>query len=58
MQTERTDIEVALDVAAQIVDRDGEAFLPVFLRLEREVEKLTSQDSALERARKIGRQLR
>lgn len=41
----------ALRVAAQIVARDGEAFLPVFMRLETEVAALDTKNAALERAR-------
>ncbi|MBT8169897.1 hypothetical protein [Falsiruegeria litorea] len=41
----------ALCVAAQIVARDGERFLPVFLRLEAEVEAITGRNSAVERAK-------
>lgn len=49
-QPERAQIESALAIAAQIVARDGEAFLPVFLRLEAEAENIAGRNSALERA--------
>ncbi|MEM8849285.1 MAG: hypothetical protein AAGE03_04535 [Pseudomonadota bacterium] len=53
MRLERADIERALAIAAQIVARDGEAFLPIFLRMEREVAALDGRDTALDRARRL-----
>lgn len=48
-----TDAEVrrALIIAAQLVAERGEAFLPIFLRLEAEVAKLEDKASAMARAR-------
>lgn len=48
------DIHRALAVAAQIVARDGPAFLPVFLRLEDEVRALDGTAAALARAVAMG----
>lgn len=45
-----TDIGIALNVAAQIVARDGERFLPIFLRLETEFQAISGRQSALQRA--------
>jgi len=50
MQVDRAQIDAALRIAAQIVARDGEAFLPVFLRLEAEAEAASGRNSALARA--------
>lgn len=50
MQVDRAQIEAALHIAAQIVARDGEAFLPVFLRLEAEAEAASGRNSAMARA--------
>ena len=44
------DLREALTVAAQIVARDGPAYLPVFLRLEAELQKIDQRASALDRA--------
>lgn len=41
----------ALDIAAQIVARDGEAFLPIFLRLEDEAAARSGAGAAMARAR-------
>ena len=54
MRIEPARIETALHVAAQIVARDGPTFLPVFLRLEQEVEVIAGRNSALERALALG----
>lgn len=51
--TDREEIQRALVVSAQIVARDGPAFLPVFERLEQELERFASQDGVLQRARRI-----
>lgn len=53
MQPERADLERALSIAAQIVARDGDAFLPVFLRMEQEVSALEGRETALDRARRL-----
>ncbi|PYG32392.1 hypothetical protein C8N36_103141 [Pelagimonas varians] len=45
----------ALSVAAQLVARDGEMFLPVFERIEAEVAALDRRSTSLERARALGR---
>lgn len=50
MQVEPAQIRAALQVAAQLVARDGAAYLPAFLALEAEVEALAGRNSALERA--------
>lgn len=55
MQPDRADLLRALSIAAQIVARDGDAFLPVFLRLEQEVSALEGRDTALDRARRMAR---
>ena len=48
------DIEHALQVVASIVARpDGEVYLPIFLRLERELAALQTNASAIERARAL-----
>lgn len=54
MQVEPEQIQEALRIAAQIVARDGAAFLPVFLRLEAEAEAALGRNSALERALALG----
>lgn len=48
-----TDAEIrqAFKIAAQLVADRGEAFLPVFLRLEAEVAKLEDKADAMARAR-------
>lgn len=51
------DLRRALRIAARIVDEYGDAFLPIFLRLEREVAALEQRKSAVERAREISRDL-
>ena len=48
---QRARIEQALGYVALLVDRQGEAFLPIFLRLESELAALTQQADALGRAR-------
>ncbi len=50
MQNDPERIRRALLIAAQIVARDGEAFLPVFLRLEQEVALQEERNAALKRA--------
>lgn len=55
-QVDRADLEAALGIAAQLVARDGPKFLPIFLRLESEVEALDGQRSALDRALAAARQ--
>ena len=42
-------------VAARIVDRHGEAYLPIFIRLDREIEARLGEASALEKARRLAR---
>jgi hypothetical protein len=46
-------VERALLVAAQLVAYHGDAYLPIFERLERELAALHRQTSAVERARTI-----
>ncbi|WP_282129369.1 hypothetical protein [Roseobacter litoralis] len=55
MLSESERLLAALNIAAQIVGRDGEAFLPIFMRLESEVQGLELQASALERAKGMSR---
>lgn len=50
MSVQRKELELALHVAAQIVARDGRVFLPIFMRLEREIEKLADEDRPYQRA--------
>lgn len=52
-----TEVESALNyVATCIADRpDGAAFLPIFERLEAEVAKMRSTESAIDRARRLSR---
>jgi hypothetical protein len=50
MQNDPERIRRALLIAAQIVARDGEAFLPVFVRLEQEVALQEERNAALKRA--------
>lgn len=47
----RVRVERALEYAALLVDRQGEAFLPIFLRLESELAAMTQRGDALDRAR-------
>ena len=49
------DLERARDIAAEIVSAHGEKYLPVFLRIEAELEKRAAQVGALERARSIAK---
>ena len=49
--TLRARLEQALGHAALLVDRQGDAFLPVFMRLEAELAALTQQADAVGRAR-------
>lgn len=50
MQNEAQRMRTALLVAAQIVARDGEVFLPVFVRLEKEVQAQEERKKAFNRA--------
>jgi len=44
-------------VARMVSERpDGHAYLPLFERLERELEALAAQESAIERARRVSRE--
>ncbi|WP_176214430.1 hypothetical protein [Roseovarius sp. A-2] len=44
-------------VAAMVADRpDGAAYLPLFERLEKELEAVAAQESAIERARRISKE--
>jgi hypothetical protein len=52
----RTDIIAARGHAALLVDHFGEKFLPIFLRLEEEAEKLEQKESAMDRARRLARE--
>lgn len=40
----------ARDISAQIVARDGDEFLPIFERLDQEVEAMEARKEALEKA--------
>ncbi|WP_139837365.1 hypothetical protein [Roseovarius halotolerans] len=60
MKHERTDISRLAAahefVASMVADRpDGAAYLPLFNRLEKELEAVAAQESAIERARRISR---
>lgn len=46
-------LETALSYAAACVATHGEAYLPLFERLEAEVEAVRSKETALERARRL-----
>jgi len=46
-------LEAALEYAAHCVATHGEAYLPLFERLEAEVEAHRSKESAVERARRL-----
>lgn len=46
-------LENALEYAAICVAQHGEAYLPIFERLESELENLRSKETALERARRL-----
>jgi hypothetical protein len=50
MRNDEERLHAALLIAAQIVARDGDAFLPVFLRLEAEVNAQSGRNTAFERA--------
>lgn len=44
-------------VAQMVADRpDGAAYLPLFERLEKELEAVAAQESAIERARRVARE--
>lgn len=51
------DLRAALRISAQIVDKYGEDYLPVFLRLEREVAELDERKAEIERARRLAREV-
>lgn len=58
MQSEREKrFHKALEGAAQLVARYGDEFLPVFIRLEQEVQEMERRKSALERARALAKKL-
>ncbi|RWR09734.1 hypothetical protein [Paenirhodobacter populi] len=46
-------IRAAYEIAARLVSDYGEEFLPVFLRLEVEMQKLDGMAAAMERARAV-----
>ncbi len=48
----------ARDHAAFLVDKFGEKFLAIFLRLEEEAAKIETQESALDRARRLAKSRR
>lgn len=54
MQSEAELNRRALRIAAQLVARYGDAFLPAFLRVEAEIEKGQGRNAALERAIALG----
>jgi hypothetical protein len=47
----RARVERALEHAALLVDRQGDAFLPIFVRLEAELAAMTQKTDAVGRAR-------
>lgn len=53
----RARLENALEfVAAMVADRDdGAAYLPVFTRLEKELDSMKERESAIERAKRLAR---
>lgn len=56
LQTEQAQIENALHYVAQMIDLEGgEVYLPIFENLEAELAKLTSRETAIERARRMAR---
>lgn len=46
MQPERHEIEEALEIAARLVALYGDTFLPIFLRMEREMDAISEHNSA------------
>lgn len=50
-ENRRARVERALGHAALLVDRQGEAFLPIFMRLEAELAAMTQMMDAVGRAR-------
>lgn len=46
-------IQNALRIAAQVVARDGERYLPIYLRLEKERDKIIGQSEALKRVHSL-----
>lgn len=48
-------LEAALGYAAQCIAAHGEAYLPLFERLEAELEAVSVKESALDRARRLAR---
>ncbi len=58
MQSEREKrFRKALEGAAQLVAHYGDEFLPVFIRLEHEVQEIERRNSAIERARALAQKL-
>lgn len=58
MQSEREKrFRKALEGAAQLVARYGDEFLPVFIRLEHEVQEMEKRNSAMERAKALAKKL-
>jgi hypothetical protein len=53
-----SELRCALSVAAQTVARDGPTYLPVFLRLERELAARDAEGNALARALAAAEQAR
>lgn len=47
------EIQHGLEIAARLVEADGEVMLPIFERFERELEAARTRSSAVERARRI-----
>lgn len=48
-----TDVERGLHQAARLVDLYGPDYLPIFARLEREVERRRQQDDVIDRVRAL-----
>lgn len=55
MQSDEQLCRRALEGAAQLVELYGEEFLPLFLRLEEELEKALGQRTAVDRALALAR---
>ena len=51
-------IEAALETVAELIDDGCVEFLPIFMRLETELEAARKCESAIDRARRIARERR
>lgn len=52
------EIQHGLEIAARLVEADGEVMLPIFERFERELEAARTRSSAVERALRIAQAAR